>query len=84
MENKVLVTVYVPSLDQKYDMYIPVNKRIYAIIDLIKLALFELSEANFRIDKNYELYNHDNGELYDMNKLVRDTNIKNNSNIMLI
>ena len=84
MENKVLVTVYVPCLDNKYDMYIPVNKRIYSVIDLIKLALFELSECHFRIDKVYELYDHDTGELYDMNKLVRDTNIKNNSNIMLI
>ena len=84
MENKVLITLYVPYLDQKYDMYIPVNKRIYSIIDLIKMSLFELSEGNFDIKQEYELYNHDNGELYNMNVLVRDTNIKNNTNLMLI
>ncbi len=84
MDNKVLVTLYVPHLDMKYDMYIPVNKRIHIIIDLIKKALFELSEGLFNINNNYELYNFENGELYNMNDLVRNTSIRNNSKIVII
>ena len=56
MDNKVLVTVYVPHLDSKYDMYIPVNKRIHVIIDLIKKSLFELSEGKFNINKKECFY----------------------------
>ena len=33
---------------------------------------------------NYELYNYDNGEPYNVNDLVRDTNIRNNSNIVIV
>lgn len=84
MDNKVLVTVYVPHLDSKYDMYIPVNKRIHVIIDLIKKSLLELSEGNFDINSKYELYNYDNGEPYNVNDLVRDTNIRNNCKIIIV
>lgn len=84
MDNKVLVTVYVPHLDMKYDMYIPVNKRIHVIIDLIKKSLMELSEGTFNINGNYELYNYDNGELYNVNSLIRDTDIRNNSKIVIV
>ena len=84
MENKVLVTLYVPHLDMKYDMYIPVNKRIHVIIDLMKKALFELSEGIFDVNNKYELYNYDNCESYNVNDLVRDTNIRNNSKILLV
>lgn len=84
MDNKVLVTLYVPHLDAKYDIYIPVNKRIHVVIDLIKKSLTDLSEGNFNTSINYELYNYDNGELYNMNTLVRDTDIRNNSRIVIV
>ena len=32
----------------------------------------------------YELYNYEDGSLYDMNLLIRDTDIRNNSRIMLV
>ena len=84
MSNKVLVTLYVPNLDVKYDMYIPVNKRIHLIVDLIKKALYDLSGGTFKISEEYELYNYENGELYNMNDLVRNTDIRNNSKIVII
>lgn len=84
MDNKVLVTLYTPYLDRKYDLYVPVNKRVHVIINLIKKSLYELSEGSFNIKKHYELYNYENGEMYNYNDLVRDTDIKNNSCIMLV
>ena len=84
MDNKVLVTLYSPNLDLKYDLYIPVNKRIHVIIDLIKKSLFELSEGKFNINKNYDLYNYENGDMYNHNDLVRDTDIRNDSKIIIV
>ena len=84
MDNKVLITLYVPHLDAKYDIYIPVNKRIYIIIDLVKKMLFELSEGVFNINAKYELYNYNNGMLYNMNDLVRNTDIRNNSELVIV
>lgn len=84
MDNKVLVTLYTPYLDRKYDLYVPVNKRIHVIIDLIKKSLYELSEGTFDLKNNYELYNYENGELYNYNDLVRDTDIRNNSMLIIV
>ena len=84
IENKVLVSVNVPSLEKKYDVYIPVNRKIYSIIDMLKKSLFELSLGSFNIDNKYVLYNADSGDEYDMNILVRDTDIRNGSEIIML
>lgn len=84
MTNKVLVTVNIPSLEIKLDMFIPVNKKIYTVIDMMKKSLFELSSGSFSLNKIYILYNEETGESYDMNVLVRDTDLRNNSKVILL
>ena len=66
IDNKVLVTLYTPYLDRQFDIYIPVNKRVYVIINLLKKTLSDLSEGNFDVMRSYELYNYEDGSLYDM------------------
>lgn len=41
--NKVLVRLYVPKLDEQYDIKIPLNRRIYNVIKLLNKAIYELS-----------------------------------------
>lgn len=84
IENKVLVSVNVPSLEKKVDVYIPVNRKVYSIINMLKLTLFELSLGSFDISKNYVLYNGITGDIYDVNKLIRDTDIRNGSVVILL
>ena len=84
MENKVLISLYVPYLDKKYDMYIPVNKRIHSVIDLMKKSIYELSEGSFNTNASYELYNFETGTVYNMNDLVRNTDIGNSSKLVII
>ena len=83
-ENKVLVTVNVPSLEHKYDVYIPVNRKVYSVIKMLKTSLFMLSQGSFNINNNYFLYNALDGMVYDLNMLVRDTDIRNGSVIILL
>ncbi len=84
IENKVLVSVNVPMLEKKYDIYFPVNKKIGNVIKMIKASLYQLSQGSFDINKEYILYNKDNGEPYDMNILVRESNIRNGSSVILL
>ena len=51
---------------------------------MIKSSLFELSQGIFDINGNYVLYNKENGEPYDMNVLVRESNIRNGSSVILL
>ena len=59
IENKVLITVNVPSLEKKYDVYVPVNRKVYSVINMLKNSLFELSLGSFNVSKNYVLYNEE-------------------------
>ena len=84
IENKVLVSVNVPILENKYDIYIPVNRKISNVIGIIKSSLLQLSQGSFDVNQDYLLYNKDDGEAYDMNILVRESNIRNGSSVILL
>lgn len=82
MKNKVLVELIVPSLDEIYNIYIPINKKIGNIIQLLNKSLYDLTNGLFLPSDTNFLYDHE-GERYDINLLVRETNIRNGSSIVL-
>jgi len=84
IENKVLVSVNVPILEDKYDIYFPVNRKISNVIGMIKASLSQISQGSFDASVDYALYNAENGEPYDMNILVRESNIRNGSSVILL
>ena len=84
IEDKIIVSLNVPVLEKKYDVYFPVNRKIHNVIKMIKTSLYELSNGSFVMDNNYVLYNKETGKPYDMNLLVRDTDIRNGSKIILL
>ena len=84
LENKVIVSVNIPILEKKYDMYFPINRKIHSVIKMIKVSLFELSYGTFDLNYKCVLYNEENGNQYDMNSLVRETDIRNGSKVILL
>ncbi len=82
MNNKVLVELVVPSLEETYNIYIPINKRVGNIIQLVNKVLFELTNGLYVGNDMTALYD-ENGEKYEVNLLVRQTNIRNGSIIVL-
>lgn len=84
MKNKVLINVYVPSLDETYEVYIPVNESINTILELICKTIFDLSDSDFSIDSAHYLLDPDTTNVYLKNQLVRETNIVNSKKIILI
>ena len=84
IENKVLIRVNVPSLEKKYDVYVPVNRKVHSVIKMIKESLSELSLGVFSSQEDYLLYNAETGIMYDMNVLIRDTDIRNGSEVIML
>ncbi len=80
--NKILIELYLPLQEKEYDIFIPINKRIGTIKQLIEKSLSE--NENYEIKENSNLYSKDTGEMYDVQKLVKDTDIKNASRIVLL
>ena len=84
MKNKILVELIVPEIDKKYDIYIPINKRVGNIIGLLNRAVKELSDGIYNGTERTSIYDRVTGEKYSINSLVRDTNIRNGSILILI
>ena len=84
MKNKILVELMVPEIDKSFMIYIPINKKIGNIIVLLNKAIAELSDGLYIGNTKTSLYNKLTGEKYSINELVRNTNIRNGTVIVLI
>lgn len=84
MKNKVLVELIVPEVEGKFDVFIPVNKKVGSIINLLQKSVFELSDGEYiPTDKTF-IYNGINGEKYDTNKIIKETDIRNGTKLILM
>ncbi len=83
MNNKVLIRLYIPALDCKYDVWIPINKKIYTVITLLIKAVNELSGGYYRPSKMPVLYDKITSREYDLNSKVKDVGIKNGAEVIL-
>lgn len=83
-KNKVLIQLEVPLIEKKYDLFIPINKKVGTIKKLIEEALVELSDDSYVISEDTNLYSKEDGAIYDVNKTVRDTDLKNGSRVILL
>ncbi|MBO5121002.1 MAG: hypothetical protein J6C28_04915 [Bacilli bacterium] len=83
-KNKILIELEIPLIEKSYDLYIPINKRIGTIKKLIEQALVEITEGAYEMKLDTNFYSKETGQIYDVNKNVRETDLKNGSRIILI
>lgn len=82
--NKVLVKLYVPMLEESYEIFIPINKRISNIIDLLVRLINETGNGMYNMNKMPLLYNKSTAKRYNINLTVKENNIKNGTELILI
>lgn len=83
-KNKILIELEIPLIEKSYDLYIPINKRIGTVKKLIEQALVEITEGAYEMKLDTNFYSKETGQIYDVNKNVRETDLKNGSRIILI
>lgn len=83
MDFRVYVIIEVPILDKKYELFVPVDRRVHDIIRSLKESDKELSTKFFK-DKKLNLYNKSNGQLYDLNMLIKSSDIKMGTRLILM
>lgn len=83
-KNKILIELEIPLIEKYYDLYIPINKTIGTIKNLIEKSLVELTENAYIPKEDSNFYSKETGEIYDVNKIVRQTNLQNGSRIILV
>ena len=82
--NKVLVKVFFPKIDKQYDVYIPSNKRIYDVINLLLKGVNDMNNDIYKVKNFPILYNRASGKHYDLDLLIYDTDIKNGSELIIM
>ena len=82
--NKILVKLYVPTIGEEYDIWIPLNKRIYNVIKLLIKAVNEFSGGYYKPSSMPLLYDRLTAKPYELDKSIIETNIRNGSGLILI
>lgn len=84
MKNKVLVQIIIPDIEKSFDIYLPINKRVGNIINLLNQAITEITKGTYQGTQKTGLYNSRTGEKYSVNDLVRNTSIRNGVRLVLL
>ena len=82
--NKVLVKLYVPVIEKEYDVWLPINKKVYKIVSLLEKSVNELCGGYYTPATTPILYDKNSAKPYNMNLNVKDNNIKNGAEIILV
>lgn len=81
--NKILITIYVLSLNQSYDMFLPITMQMTECMDLIQNTIKELSDDMYEINEKPILYNEFDGKIININNIVKFSGLKNGCKVLL-
>lgn len=82
--NKLLVLVYVPRLEQEYDILIPINKKVGTIKQIIINSIYELSDGSLEQKGSFQLVDKETGRKYENDVYVKDSGILNGTKLILL
>ena len=82
--NKVLVEIKVPTIGETYDVFIPLDLQLGQVTELVGKLVEKLSDGNFRYNKTTVMCSGDTGNVYDINVVIDELDIKNGSQFILI
>ena len=79
MNNKILVIIYSPVVDEKFDIFIPINKKVGTVKKII------VSSINYFDDvSDHILINEENNKIIEDDVYVKESGIKNGARLILI
>lgn len=84
MNNKVLVNVDVPELDNDFDLFIPVNELIWRVNKMVVKSVSDLSGVPLNPNDKYVFINKINNTVYRNNEVIIDTDIRNGTELVLL
>lgn len=84
MKNKINVDIVVPSINETYNLFIPINKSVGEIIFLVNKTINELTDEEFPILNNLSLIDLNTNAIYNTEYSVKDNKILNGSRLVLI
>lgn len=84
MNNKILIKLIVPDLDNTYDIFIPVNELVWRVKKLIVKTVIDLANIESNETAQYILINKSNTRIYQNNEIIINTDIRNGTELILL
>lgn len=81
--DKILVIVYAITLEEEYDIFLPVNLEMSNALKVIQQTINELSSGMYNINPKAVLYDS-NGNVINFNNTVRFSGLKNGCKVILM
>ena len=82
--NKVCVDLIVPSIEERYNVFLPINKKTIEIIFLLNKAINDMTDGAFIMSEKLSLINAENGTIYDVDRTIFDNGILNGAKLILL
>ena len=82
-KDKVLIELYIPSLKEHYDVFIPTGRKVYEVESLLSKMIEELSLNRYNNVESMLCY-FDNGKIINRNLKIGDCDITNGTKLMLL
>ncbi|MDQ0885065.1 hypothetical protein QFZ81_000153 [Paenibacillus sp. V4I9] len=82
--DKILVELFVPAVNQSYDVYIPFTSKMHEIEKLLTKAITELSAGYYAVSENTVICERTSGSILDINLSAQELGLLNGSKLMLI
>jgi len=84
MNNKVLIKLIIPEIDESFDIFIPINEILWKVKKMIVKSAGDLILKSLDTNKNYILINKNTLEIYPNNIQISKTDIENGTEIILL
>lgn len=82
--DKVLITVYVPSLGKNYELLVPIVLPLHEVISYISTAIEQFSEGQYHSSHKEILCTKEDGKILNMNYSIYELKIQNGTTLILI
>lgn len=80
--EKILITIYVLSLQKEFDIFLPINVHMNQALDLIQNSILDLDD-NYQVISNPILYCEQNGKIINVNNTVKFSGLQNGCKVLL-
>jgi len=82
--DKILVEVYIPASSQAYDVFIPIESKIWEVAYLLSNTMTELTQGYFNATEDTVLCDRETGTIFNINQTVEEVGLLHGAKLMLV
>ncbi len=82
--QKVLICIFVPFLEQEYELFVPINRKVGLIKKMVAKAIIEMTSNEYQVNNELKIVNKITNYVYDNDEYIINTDIRNGTKLILL